>query len=115
MTGITRWKRADTPEKLLALATYAEQNGAHDAGDTAYSEAKRLAPQNRAACSGRIRVALTSGHTAEAQRVAEEIVQRGPDDARRAKEQSQGSRHSETVELVSSSNARAGALTPRPQ
>ena len=83
MTGITRWKRADTPEKLLALATYAEQNGAHDAGDTAYSEAKRLAPQNRAPCTSRIRVALTSGHTAEAQRVAEEIVQRGPDDAAR--------------------------------
>ena len=31
MTGIARWKRADTPEKLLALATYAEQNSAHDA------------------------------------------------------------------------------------
>ena len=31
MTGIARWERADTPEKLLALATYAEQNSAHDA------------------------------------------------------------------------------------
>ncbi len=59
MTGTARWKRADTPEKLLALVTYAEQNAAHDAADTIYSEAIRLAPQNRAADAGCLRVALT--------------------------------------------------------
>ncbi len=79
------WHRAleaaSTPEKLLALASYAEQNRANDVADTAFSEAIKLAPQNRAAHAGRLRVALASGHTAEAQTVAAEIVQLWPEDA----------------------------------
>jgi hypothetical protein len=79
------WKRAlevaNTPEKLLALANYAEQNHANDIADAAYSEATKLPPKNRAAYAGRLRVALASGHTAEAQTVAAEIVQLWPDDA----------------------------------
>jgi tetratricopeptide (TPR) repeat protein len=79
------WQRAleaaDSSEKLLALASYAEQNGAYDAASTAYSEAIKLAPQNRAAYDGRLRAALAAGHTGEAQSVAAEIVQRWPDDA----------------------------------
>jgi hypothetical protein len=78
------WQRAlqagNTPEKLLALAAYAEQNDARNIAATACSEAIKLAPKNRAAYTGRLRVALTSGHTAEAQTVATEIVQLWPDD-----------------------------------
>src|SRR5213592_3805804 len=79
------WNRAleaaNAPEKLLALASYAEQNHANDIADTAYSEAIKLAPQNRAAHAGRLRAALASDHTSEAQAVAAEIVQLWPDDA----------------------------------
>jgi Flp pilus assembly protein TadD len=79
------WKRAleaaNTPEKLLALAGYAEQNHANDVADAAHSEAIKLAPQNRAAYAGRLRAALASDHTSEAQAVAAEIVQLWPDDA----------------------------------
>ena len=42
------WQRAleaaNTPEKLLALKPYAEQNHANDVADRAYSEAIRLGP-----------------------------------------------------------------------
>ena len=79
------WHRAleaaSTSPKLLALASYAEQNRANDVADTAYSEAIKLTPQDRAAHAGRLRVALASGHTAEAQTVAGEIVKLWPDDA----------------------------------
>ena len=79
------WHRAleaaNTLEKLLALAGYAEQNHANDIAGSAYSEAIKLAPKNRAAYAGRLRVALTSGRTPEAQTVAAEIVQLWPDDA----------------------------------
>src|SRR5947207_4681221 len=79
------WKRAlevaNTPEKLLALANYAEQNRANDMADGAYSAAIKLAPMNRAAYTGRLRAALASDQTSEAQAVAAEIVQLWPDDA----------------------------------
>ena len=79
------WQRAleaaNTPEKLLALAGYAEQNHANDVADRAYSEAIRLGPKNRGAYVGRLRVALASDHTAEAQTIAGEIVKLWPDDA----------------------------------
>jgi len=79
------WQRAleaaNTAEKLLALATYAEQNQASDVADRAYSEAIRLAPKNRGAYAGRLRLALASGRTAEAQTMTEEIVKIWPDDA----------------------------------
>ena len=78
------WQRAleaaGTAEKLLALASYAEQNQANDVADRAYTEAIRLAPKNRGAYAGRLRAALASGHTAEAQTVAAEIVQLSPND-----------------------------------
>ncbi len=78
------WQRAleaaNTPEKLLALAGYAEQNHANDIANSGYSEAIRLAPKNRAAHAGRLRMALASGRTAEAQTVAAEIVRLWPDD-----------------------------------
>jgi tetratricopeptide (TPR) repeat protein len=79
------WQRAleaaDTLEKLLALAGYAEQNKANDVADRAYSEAIKLAPKNRGAYDGRLRVALASGNTAEAQTVTGEILKIWPNDA----------------------------------
>jgi hypothetical protein len=79
------WQRAleaaRTPEKLLALGSYAEQSRANDIADGAYSAAIKLAPMNRTAYAGRLRVALASDHTSEAQAVAAGIVQLWPDDA----------------------------------
>ena len=85
-TAVTNeWNRAleaaNTPEKLLALANYAEQNRANDIADAAYANAIKSAPQNRAAYAGRLRLALVAGHTAQAQSIAAEIAQLWPDDA----------------------------------
>ena len=85
-TGATNeWQRAlevaKTSEKLLALAKYAEQNSANDIADAAYSEAIKIAPKNREAYTGRLRLALAAGKTADAQTIAAEIAQLWPDDA----------------------------------
>src|SRR5207244_3277459 len=78
------WQRAleaaNTAEKLLALAQYAEQNSANDIADAAYSEAIKIAPKNRAPYTGRLRLALAAGQTAQAQTIAAEIAQLWPDD-----------------------------------
>jgi tetratricopeptide (TPR) repeat protein len=79
------WQRAlevaNTAEKLLALAGYAEQNDAGDIAEGAYSEAVRLAPKNRAAYAGLLRAALASRQTVKAQKITAEIVHLWPDDA----------------------------------
>jgi Tfp pilus assembly protein PilF len=79
------WKRAlesaNTPEKFQAVASYAEQNGANDIADEAYSEAIKIEPKNRTAHAGRLRLALAEGQTAQAQTIAAEIAQLWPDDA----------------------------------
>ena len=85
-TGATNeWQRAlqvaNTPEKLLTLATNAEQNSANDIADVAYSEAIKIAPENRAAYTGRLRLALAAGKTTQAQEIAAEIARVWPDDA----------------------------------
>ena len=49
--------------------------------DAAYSEAIKIAPKNRAAYDGRLRLALAAGKTADAQTIAAEITQLWPDDA----------------------------------
>jgi hypothetical protein len=84
-TGTTNeWQRAlqvaNTAEKLLTLATNAEQNSAPDIADAAYSEVIKIAPKNREAYTGRLRLALAAGHTAQAQTIAAEIAQLWPDD-----------------------------------
>ena len=85
-TGATNeWQRAlevaNTPEKFLTLARYAEQNSANDIADAAYAGAIKIAPKNREAYSGRVRLALAAGHTAQAQTIAAEIAQLWADDA----------------------------------
>jgi tetratricopeptide (TPR) repeat protein len=86
-TAVTNeWQRAletagNNSDKLLALATYADQNHADDIADAAYAKAIKLAPKSRAAYAGRLRVAKASGRTADAQTLAAEIVKLWPDDA----------------------------------
>ena len=85
-TGATNeWQRAlqvaNTPEKLLMLATNAEQNSANDVADAAYSETIKIAPTNRAAYTGRLRLALAAGKTTQAQAIAAEIARLWADDA----------------------------------
>jgi Flp pilus assembly protein TadD len=85
-TGATNeWQRAlevaKTPEKLYVLAKYAEQNSANDIADAAYASSIKIEPKNREAYSGRLRLALAAGHTAEAQKIASEISRIWPDDA----------------------------------
>ena len=84
-TGATNeWQRAlevaTTPEKLSVLANYAEQNSANDIADAAYAGAIKIDPKNRDAHTGRLRLALTAGKTADAQTIAAEITQLRPDD-----------------------------------
>jgi cytochrome c-type biogenesis protein CcmH/NrfG len=85
-TAVTNeWQRAlqaaaNNSDKLLALAGYAERNRANDIADTAYAEAIKLAPKDRAAYAGRFRLAMAAGHTAKAQALAAEIVKLWPDD-----------------------------------
>jgi tetratricopeptide (TPR) repeat protein len=83
--GDNEWKRAlqvaDTVEKFLVLAKYAEQNSANDIADTAYSEAIKITPKNREAYARRLRLALAAGRTAQAQTIAVEIARLWPDDA----------------------------------
>ena len=78
------WQRAleaaNTADKLLAVAGYAEQNSVNDIADAAYSGAIKIAP-NRAAYGSRLRLAMAAGRTAEAQTIAAEIAQLWPDDA----------------------------------
>ncbi len=85
-TGATNeWQRAlevaKTPEKLSILAKYAEQNSANDIADAAYAGAIKIEPKNRDAYTGRLRLALAAGKTADAQTIAAEITQLWPDDA----------------------------------
>jgi tetratricopeptide (TPR) repeat protein len=79
------WQRAlevaNSADKLLALASYAERNSVNDIADVTYSGAIKIAPKNRGAYDGRLRLALAAGHTAEAQAIAAEIAQLWPDDA----------------------------------
>ena len=85
-TGATNeWQRAlevaNTSEKALALATYAEQNSVNDIADAAYSIAIKIVPKNRGAYDGRLRLALAAGQTAQAQIIAAQISQVWPEDA----------------------------------
>ena len=85
-TGATNeWQRAlqvaNTPEKLLTLAANAEHNSANDIADAAYFEVIKIAPTNRAAYAGRLRLALTAASTARAQAIAAKIARLWPDDA----------------------------------
>jgi hypothetical protein len=78
------WQRAlelaNTPEKLLIFAKYAEQNSADDIADAAYAGTIKLAPKTREAYVGRLRIALAAGQTARAQKIAADMAQLWPDD-----------------------------------
>src|SRR5262249_38999381 len=79
------WQRAlqvaNTTEKLMTLATNAEQNSMPEIADAAYSEIIKTAPTNRTAYAGRLHLALAGGKTTQAQTIAAEIARQWPDDA----------------------------------
>jgi hypothetical protein len=79
------WQRAlqvaNTAEKLLILAKFAEQNSVNDIADAAYSDAINIGLKNREAYTGRLRLALAANDTTKAQTIAAEIAQLWPDDA----------------------------------
>ncbi len=86
VSATNEWQRAleaaaNNSDKLLALATYAEQNHANDFADAAYAQVLGITPKNRAAYAGRLRVAKASDRTPDAQTLAAEIVKLWPDDA----------------------------------
>ena len=85
IAATNEWQRAlevaNTPEQALALAKYAEQSSVNDIADAAYSITIKIAPKNRAAYDGRLRIAIQAGHTSQAQSIAAEIAQLWPDDA----------------------------------
>lgn len=78
------WQRAvqgaDTAQKLVSIAQYAEANGAPEIADAAYAEVLTKQPRFRSAYLARLRLAESMGQTADAQRVAKEITQLWPDD-----------------------------------
>ena len=85
IAATNEWQRAlqvaNSSEKLMTLATNAEQYSMPDIADAAYSEAIKSSPAiNRAAYAGRLRVALAAGKTAQAQTIAAEIAQMWPND-----------------------------------
>jgi tetratricopeptide (TPR) repeat protein len=83
-SATNEWQRAlqvaNTADKLVALAAYAEQNSANDVADAAYAAAIKIVPRSREMYAGRLRVALATGHTAQAQEIAAEIARLWPDD-----------------------------------
>jgi len=83
-SATNEWQRAlqvaNTADKLVALATYAEQNSANDIADAAYAAAIKIVPTSREMYAGRLRVALETGHTAQAQEIAAEMARLWPDD-----------------------------------
>ena len=78
------WQRAldeaDNLPKLLALADYAEKNGALETADAAYGRAISKDPGLRAAYHARLRLAETLGETSKAHQLTKEIVRLWPDD-----------------------------------
>ena len=84
-SATNEWQRAlqvaNTAEKLLILAKFAEQNSVNDIADAAYSDAINIGLKNREAYTGRLRLALTANDTTKAQTIAAEIAQLWPDDA----------------------------------
>ena len=78
------WDRAlqgaDSLQKLLTLADYAEKNGALETADAAYGRAIAKQSNLRAAYVARLRLAEALGDTTRAHVMAKEIVRLWPDD-----------------------------------
>jgi tetratricopeptide (TPR) repeat protein len=78
------WERAlesaDSLQKLLGLADYAEKNGALDTADAAYGRALGKEPALRPAYTARLRLAEALGDTVKAHTMAKEIVRLWPED-----------------------------------
>src|SRR5436189_5307695 len=69
LPGGVRRSTANTAEKLLVLAKFAEQNSANDIADAAYSDAINIGLKNREAYTGRLRLALAANDTTKTQTI----------------------------------------------
>ena len=65
---------ADTTERFVILATYAERTGAVDIADASYAAILKLMPRAHLAYEGRLRIAMVMGQTAKAHALAVEMV-----------------------------------------
>jgi hypothetical protein len=80
------WQRAleatqGESAKLMALAEYAEKNGANEVAEAAYGSATNASPRLRAAWQGRVRLAQRNGETKRIQAVLAEMLRIWPNDS----------------------------------
>ncbi len=83
--GKNNWQRAleaagDDPQKLLALADYAEKNGATKIAETAYNTIAGDTPRVRPAQQGRLRLAQASRDTRKVHAILAEMLAQWPND-----------------------------------
>ena len=78
------WERAvetaDTTQRCLLLAQYAEKSGLSQIADGAYEKALKQQPRLRSAYLARLRLAEATGETEKAYQIAEMLVERWPED-----------------------------------
>ena len=80
------WQRAleatqGDSAKLMALAEYAEKNGANETAAVAYGFATNASPKLRAAWQGQLRLAQRSGETKKIHNVVAEMLRIWPNDS----------------------------------
>jgi hypothetical protein len=84
VAGTNEWERAvqsaNTTQKFVVLAQYAETNGAPQIADAAYAEVLLKQPHLRLAYAARLRLAETTGQTAKAGEIAAKMAQLWPED-----------------------------------
>lgn len=79
------WQRAleatqGDSTKLMAVAEYAEKNGANEIAEVAYGSAANASPKMRAAWQGRLRLVQRSGETKKIHRLLAEMLRIWPAD-----------------------------------
>ncbi len=83
-SSANEWERAvetaDTTQRCLLLAQYAEKNGFSRIADGAYDKVLKQQPRLRSAYAARLRLAEAMGDTEKAHQIAEKIVELWPED-----------------------------------
>ncbi len=83
-TGANEWERAvetaDTTQRCLLLAQYAEKSGLSQIADDAYDKVLKRQPRLRSAYVARLRLAEAMGETEKAYQMAEMLVELWPED-----------------------------------
>ena len=85
-TSANEWGRAvetaDTTQRCLVLAQYAEKSGLSRIADDAYDKVLKRQPRLRSAYAARLRLAEAMGETEKAHQITEKIVELWPDDTK---------------------------------